>query len=137
MMRAVVGEAGQSGGMEGAEWGAKLWKEEEGSGTSGNLNSVMSIQAMARCDGGGDTELAPSQSAHPPPCVALCHDEQVHAALLRTVGSAEVRSVGVDHANAHAICTTHLLLSSCAVLCVCVVVAAGESSSVRHPLRWR
>ena len=96
MMRAMVGEGrGERGGMEGAEWSARLWKEEEGSGTSGNLNSVMSIQAMARCDGShGDAaaELAASSQSNspPPPCIALCHDEQVHAALLRTLGSAEV-----------------------------------------------
>ena len=80
----------------GAEWSVRLWREEElGSGSSSNINSVMSVAAMGGCRGWeGAAAVAvtgPRDGAEGKQrCVALCHDEQVHAALLRTMGSSEL-----------------------------------------------
>ena len=80
----------------GAEWSARLWREEEaGSGSSSNINSVMSVAAMGACRGWEEAAAVPVTGLRDGAeskrrCVALCHDEQVHAALLRTMGSSEL-----------------------------------------------
>ena len=59
------------------EWSVRLWKEDECAG-SASLNTVMSVQAMGDCAGAAAAG------------VALCHDEHVHAALLRTAPNAGI-----------------------------------------------
>ena len=117
---------------EGAEWGVKLWKDEEG-GTSSNLNSVMSIASM------GDYGRVGTGSEGRQ-CVALCHDEQVHAALLRTVGSTEVCPHN-PHASTMSVRTAwNALLMPLTVFALCVdpcVAGKREPRSVRNSVRRR